>query len=366
MAISDIEKTYESSIYPIGNLTGAAADVADVDIVRDLTIKGLTVIVGEAVSGDAVFALYKNGSEETSAALTIASGTRTGSVSGLSIAVVTGDKIVLRRSLGTITQAVTIALSVDYGIPIALADLPEIDRLQVLGRANPGTGEVEAVYFSADFTISDDGKIANQSLVLESLTEKTTPVGNDLLLIADSEDGNNKKSVKVSNLPGGGDGGSSSDGYSQVTWTNKVNCIRELDNSIYKNAGGTGFNAGASSVEKITGDGAMKWIIGDKYCAVGLSLVDASQSYDTILYGFTNGDVNGQLSYIENGGVDVIANSWAVGYVCEVKRVGTVITFYVNDVLVKTSSISSSGDLFVDTAIAFQGDSISRVYIKNG
>jgi hypothetical protein len=37
-----------------------------------------------------------------------------------------------------------------------------------------------------------------------AMTEKTTPVSTDLLIIEDSEDGNNKKAVQIGNLPGGG------------------------------------------------------------------------------------------------------------------------------------------------------------------
>lgn len=41
---------------------------------------------------------------------------------------------------------------------------------------------------------------------ISAITEKTTPVGDDVLLIEDSEDTYAKKKLKVSSLPGGGRG----------------------------------------------------------------------------------------------------------------------------------------------------------------
>jgi hypothetical protein len=41
---------------------------------------------------------------------------------------------------------------------------------------------------------------------INSLTEKSSPVGTDLLVIEDSADSNNKKKVQLTNLPGGGSG----------------------------------------------------------------------------------------------------------------------------------------------------------------
>ena len=40
---------------------------------------------------------------------------------------------------------------------------------------------------------------------IDAITEKTTPISGDLIIIEDSADSNNKKKVQVGNLPGGGD-----------------------------------------------------------------------------------------------------------------------------------------------------------------
>lgn len=45
---------------------------------------------------------------------------------------------------------------------------------------------------------------------INAVTEKATPVDNDLVIIEDSADSFNKKSAKLGNLPGGGGGGGSS------------------------------------------------------------------------------------------------------------------------------------------------------------
>lgn len=42
---------------------------------------------------------------------------------------------------------------------------------------------------------------------ISAVTEKTTPVGGDFILIEDSEDSNNKKRILIDSLPGGGGGG---------------------------------------------------------------------------------------------------------------------------------------------------------------
>lgn len=48
----------------------------------------------------------------------------------------------------------------------------------------------------------------NQANEISAITEKVTPVGNDLILIEDSAAANIKKKVKVTNLPGGAGAGS--------------------------------------------------------------------------------------------------------------------------------------------------------------
>jgi hypothetical protein len=52
----------------------------------------------------------------------------------------------------------------------------------------------------------DDAIHDNVAGEINAITEKTTPVGADLLLIEDSADSNNKKKVQITNLPSGGGG----------------------------------------------------------------------------------------------------------------------------------------------------------------
>lgn len=83
--------------------------------------------------------------------------------------------------------------------------------------SNPATGKFK-LYLKSDgnlYLLDDAGtetKLTrtdpnalhtNTAGEINGLTEKTTPVSNDLLIIEDSEDSNNKKKLKVGNLPGG-------------------------------------------------------------------------------------------------------------------------------------------------------------------
>lgn len=59
---------------------------------------------------------------------------------------------------------------------------------------------------------SDDDAIHdNVAGEIAAITEKASPANADLVVIEDSADSNNKKSVQVGNLPGGGGGGSAPD-----------------------------------------------------------------------------------------------------------------------------------------------------------
>jgi len=72
-----------------------------------------------------------------------------------------------------------------------------------------GSGQITLDFGSA----ATDGSAIhdNVSGEIAALTEKTTPVSADLLIIEDSEDSNAKKMVQVGNLPGGTGGTDLSD-----------------------------------------------------------------------------------------------------------------------------------------------------------
>jgi len=69
---------------------------------------------------------------------------------------------------------------------------------------NPLTGEFDLV----DPNTTTDSTAIHDNIASEisGITEKVTPVSNDLILIEDSADSNNKKKLKVGNLPTGGGG----------------------------------------------------------------------------------------------------------------------------------------------------------------
>lgn len=71
--------------------------------------------------------------------------------------------------------------------------------------------------FTADKTLRGDS-LSRRANDFSTLTEKTVPTANDLLMIEDSADGMKKKKVKFSNLGTGGGGGSSANSYFPAGW----------------------------------------------------------------------------------------------------------------------------------------------------
>lgn len=65
----------------------------------------------------------------------------------------------------------------------------------------------------------------NIAAEISAITEKTTPVSADLLIIEDSADSNNKKKVQVGNLPGGGGGSDPSSWMDRAAFTDNNSYI---------------------------------------------------------------------------------------------------------------------------------------------
>ena len=190
MAIENLTLQYTKA-----DLSGAAADVMLLPIIKPGTITALDILTDANVAGDVVFALYKNGVLQSSAAATVATGNKIVSVTGLSIAVVKGDEIVLRRSSGAISSPVTLNLVVDDGISSSLPT----------------------------------GGTTGQVLTKQSGTD------------GDAD----WKTLQI--------------GYKKVNWTNLVNCTDNGDSDasergmLTKGSGtGTAWNAGAGSVESFS------------------------------------------------------------------------------------------------------------------
>ncbi|HEX8248962.1 MAG TPA: hypothetical protein VF599_12365 [Pyrinomonadaceae bacterium] len=109
-------------VYTGGSLSGATSGVIYVPIMKDGTLKAVDVKTDENVVGaNAVFALYKNGVEISGAGVTINIGSKIGTTTGLNVALVKGDEIVLNLVSGGVSSPVTLNLDVDDGETAGIA-----------------------------------------------------------------------------------------------------------------------------------------------------------------------------------------------------------------------------------------------------
>jgi hypothetical protein len=126
------------------------------------------------------------------------------------------------------------------------------------------------------------------------------------------------------------------------------------------------FNAGASSVQKIAGDGWVEITPATNTASrvFGFSTVDANQDYVTIHFGM-NPSATGGINAYESGTPVYSSGSYVGGTPLRVKRTGTTMTYeaYVTGAwsVLYTSLAVSTGDLLIDTSIAGMGVEISRI-----
>jgi hypothetical protein len=167
---------------------------------------------------------------------------------------------------------------------------------------------------------------------------------------------------------GGGGGGTTPDPGGTpvgVTWTRLVG-VQVANDSVWKSASGWGYDAGASSVERISGDGYVEFTTPEcgteRY--VGLNDVDTSTAIADIDYGFRFAPV-GDVEVWENGArMAVAAQSYVPGDVFRVAVESGAVKYYVNGRLVYTSVMRmSSSQLVVDTTFYQQGGTIFHAVI---
>ena len=135
--------------------------------------------------------------------------------------------------VGSGTNGEDLTVSIYYKGGAIISGAAELDALSDVNVPSPNEGDVLAWddvngWWEAVSSPSDQNAIHdNVSGEISSITEKTTPVSADLILIEDSAASNAKKKVQVGNLPGGGGGAptiatiyaSSTDSHStQNTW----------------------------------------------------------------------------------------------------------------------------------------------------
>ena len=133
----------------------------------------------------------------------------------------------LITSLQILKNGATVITAGDWSARSAGSDTPPISReliiamavndyITVQAKVNAGTPSlpanlaVKVVHLAGERGAQGDASATDidaihktTSAEISTITEKTTPVSNDLLVIEDSADSNSKKRLKIGNLPGG-------------------------------------------------------------------------------------------------------------------------------------------------------------------
>ena len=166
----------------------------------------------------------------------------------------------------------------------------------------------------------DDNDVAwddvSSDIDIDSQTEKTTPVGGDILLIEDSEDSFTKKKIQIANLPSSG-GGSD---FAPITKTG--NTGGTISGDIWtKTAVNAWGNCGFGSVESII-DGRMRFVVSELTTtrSLGFKTSNSNNNYSTITYGIFIGA--GGLYYLNLTGSLTSSTAFSQGdiFILELSR----------------------------------------------
>ncbi|MFC1749398.1 hypothetical protein ACFL2V_11400, partial [Pseudomonadota bacterium] len=152
-------------------------------------------------------------------------------------------------------------------------------------------------------------------------------------------------------------------GARAVTWTDLVNTTA-TGNTLTR-AVGSGWSAGAASVDIIPGDGAAEFTVvaANTLLVLGLSNENVDTARTTVGYGIYT-DPGGNLAVIENGNVhDLTQVLYQVGDILKVERTGTTVVYKQNGTVFYTSTVPSSGNLIVDASIYSYEAQIANAFI---
>jgi len=143
-----------------------------------------------------------------------------------------------------------------------------------------------------------------------------------------------------------------------VTWTDLVGVSVAADGSLTKTAANAWGNAGAASIGTIPGDGAVEFTVGSisPYYMLGLSNGNASATYQSIGYAIYL--YNTTLYVYENGVPRGTFGNYANGDILRVERIGNTVNYLRNGNIFYTSTITSSGNLVVDSSLYTYGAQI--------
>ena len=151
-----------------------------------------------------------------------------------------------------------------------------------------------------------------------------------------------------------------------VTWMNAVG-VDAVDNDLTKTATQVLWNAGAASVETISGDGDVAFTTGESTGRkmIGLSNGDTDQSSADIDYAVSF--KGGRLVDIVEAGVVRAADvtTYQAGDIFRVQVLAGVVTYWKNGTRLRTSAVAPTFPLGVDTSLRTPGTTFQNVYLES-
>lgn len=148
----------------------------------------------------------------------------------------------------------------------------------------------------------------------------------------------------------------------QIAWIGLVNTSTG-NGSVEKTGGGAAWNADANFVIPTLGDFSLSFtVLG--FAMVGFSIYDINASFDTLgfaLYRFSGGYIVYESGAVQYNGAD------ATNHPMRIDFIGSDVKYYVNNVLVRTSTIPAAtfthGYLTFDCSILNVGDKIENILL---
>lgn len=148
-----------------------------------------------------------------------------------------------------------------------------------------------------------------------------------------------------------------------LTWQNAQNVLIN-ENNLTKTVGHP-WNAGASSVETITGAGFMEFTTAetDRAKQAGLSNGDSNVNFTDIDFGIRLNAAS-QVRVYEGGVYRGTFGSYVAGDIFRVEANGTVVTYARNGVVFYTSTVAPTYPLLVDTSLLDKNATIQGVTLQ--
>jgi hypothetical protein len=163
--------------------------------------------------------------------------------------------------------------------------------------------------------------------------------------------------------------------FSQLTWTNLVGAAVNSNNDLTKTSTTTGWNAGATSVQTLSGNGYVEFStdVATTGKACGLNSNHVGQSYTEIDYVITLG-ASGYIRIYEEGNpipkpgttTDYLFGRYAAGDVFRVEISNGMVKYYWNGQVLIEHAITPASQYVVDTSLLTPEAKITDALISGG